>query len=104
MVLNLTGSRAPRRHAAVDCQIANMQAPHFKVIYGQGAHVSAFHRKRANGETSDSERTDRGSSERECAERDRAKTDGAIGAGRPLVCRGAASGWSNLSNSSSASL
>jgi hypothetical protein len=100
----ISGSRAPKRHAAVDCQIANMQASYFKVIYGQGAHMSAFHRKRAHGETSDSERTDRGSSKRECAERDRAKTDDAIAAGQPLVGHGAGSGWWNLSNCSSASL
>jgi hypothetical protein len=89
------------RHAAVDCQLANVQSAHFKVVDAQCAHTPAFHGERANGEPSDGNRTDRSGPEGERAECHRTKTESARGACRlSLVCPGLASRRLNLSISS----
>ena len=48
------------RHAAVDCQLADVQPSHLKVGDAQGAHTRALQGERANGQLSDGKRTDRG--------------------------------------------
>src|SRR4029434_6812308 len=90
--------------AAVDGQIADVQPPHFKVVYGQGAQTPAPHGERTNGETSYSERTDGGSPKGNRTECYRTKTEGASRAHRLLICRDVASGRLNLSNFSGTSL
>jgi hypothetical protein len=76
-----------------------MEAPHFEIVYGQGAHTPASHRKCANGETSDGKRTDCSAPERERAECDRAKAEGAISAHWALPLHGVASRRLNRANS-----
>jgi 2-polyprenyl-3-methyl-5-hydroxy-6-metoxy-1,4-benzoquinol methylase len=80
--------RQSTRQAPVAYQLANVQPPDLQIVYGQRADTSAFHGKRANGDTSDRERTYRRGAERERAECDRTKTEGPIDARRPMVfCR-----------------
>src|SRR5262245_21387629 len=68
------------------------------MVYGQGAHSPASHRKRANGETSDGERTDCSGPQGERAECDRTKTERAIRAYWALLPSGVASRRLDLAN------
>jgi hypothetical protein len=91
-------------HAGVDDQFADVQAPHFKVVYRQSAQMPAPDGERANGEASYGERTDGGGPESKRAECDRTKSETASRAHRPLICRDAGSRRLNLSNFSGTSL
>jgi hypothetical protein len=82
------GSGRLTREPAVAYQFANVHPPDFKIVYGQCSDTAAFHRKRANGETPDSERADRGGAEGERTKCDGAKTERVIDARWLPVFRG----------------
>jgi hypothetical protein len=74
--------------SAVARQLANVQSPDSKVLYGQCLDTTALQGKRANRETPDSERADRGGPDGKRAECDRAKTERVIDVRRPPVSGG----------------
>jgi len=45
------------RQAGIDCQLANVQAPHVEVVDGQSPQPPAFHGKCADGNASDGKGT-----------------------------------------------
>src|SRR5262245_37925160 len=87
-----------KQRATVDGQLADVETAHLESVYGKGAHTTAFHRKRANSETSDSQCTDRGGPKCEGAHGGSANAAGADHTYRHLVGRDLASGNLSLSN------